>query len=88
MDVVTLISLTSIIAAAVTIILGSVVPAIGESKAAIKAIEGITQQPDAADDVSRTLFISMAMIESTAIYCFVVSMIILFANPFWAAVLK
>jgi F-type H+-transporting ATPase subunit c len=23
------------------------------------------------------------MIESTAIYCFVVSMILIFANPFW-----
>ena len=25
----------------------------------------------------------LAMIESTAIYCFVVTMILLFANPFW-----
>ena len=26
---------------------------------------------------------SVAMVESTAIYCFVVSMILIFANPFW-----
>jgi F-type H+-transporting ATPase subunit c len=25
----------------------------------------------------------LAMIESLAIYCFVISMILLFANPFW-----
>jgi F-type H+-transporting ATPase subunit c len=25
----------------------------------------------------------LAMIESTAIYCFVVTMILLFSNPFW-----
>jgi len=25
----------------------------------------------------------LAMIESIAIYCFVVSMILMFANPFW-----
>ena len=31
---------------------------------------------------------SLAMIESTAIYCFVVSMILLFANPFWDYVVK
>ncbi|MEO7048347.1 MAG: F0F1 ATP synthase subunit C, partial [Ferruginibacter sp.] len=31
----------------------------------------------------RTLFVGLAMIESTAIYCFVVSMILIFANPFW-----
>jgi len=28
------------------------------------------------------------MIESTAIYCFVVSMILIFANPFWNHVLS
>ena len=28
------------------------------------------------------------MIESTAIYCFVVSMILLFANPFWNHVVE
>jgi F-type H+-transporting ATPase subunit c len=27
------------------------------------------------------------MIESTAIYCFVVSMILIFANPFWNQVI-
>ena len=32
---------------------------------------------------TRTLFVGLAMIESTAIYCFVVSMILIFANPFW-----
>jgi F-type H+-transporting ATPase subunit c len=28
------------------------------------------------------------MIESTAIYCFVISMILIFANPFWDFVIK
>ena len=28
------------------------------------------------------------MIESTAIYCFVVSMILIFANPFWNAAIE
>jgi F-type H+-transporting ATPase subunit c len=27
--------------------------------------------------------VGLAMVESTAIYCFVVSMILIFANPFW-----
>ncbi|KPP85817.1 MAG: F-type H+-transporting ATPase subunit c [Rhodobacteraceae bacterium HLUCCO07] len=39
-------------------------------------------KPDASNTITRTLFVSLAMIESTAIYCFVVSMILLFANPF------
>jgi F-type H+-transporting ATPase subunit c len=28
------------------------------------------------------------MIESTAIYCFVVTMILIFANPFWNSVIS
>ena len=44
--------------------------------------------PDAAPTLSRTLFVSLAMIESTAIYCFVVAMILLFANPFWEAAIE
>ena len=36
-----------------------------------------------ASTITRTLFVGLAMIESTAIYCFVVSMILIFANPFW-----
>jgi F-type H+-transporting ATPase subunit a len=32
--------------------------------------------------ITRTLFVGLAMIESTAIYCFVLSMILIFANPF------
>jgi len=85
MDSLTTIATVSIISSAACIVFGSLVPAYGESKIAIQAIQGITQQPDEANDISRTLFISMAMVESTAIYCFVVSMIILFANPFWNA---
>jgi F-type H+-transporting ATPase subunit c len=32
--------------------------------------------------------VGLAMIESIAIYCFVISMILVFANPFWAYVVK
>ena len=46
-------------------------------------IAGITTGFDASATITRTLFVGLAMIESTAIYCFVVSMILIFANPFW-----
>jgi F-type H+-transporting ATPase subunit c len=46
----------------------------------------LAQQPDERNTITRTLFVGLAMIESTAIYCFVVSMILLFANPFWSYV--
>jgi len=81
------IAAVSIVAAAFTIAIGSIAPALGEARAAAQALEAIARQPDEANTITRTLFVSLAMIESTAIYCFVVAMILIFANPFWNAVL-
>jgi len=83
MDALTVIAAVSIVTAGLTIALGSIGPALGEARAAAQALQAIAQQPDEANTITRTLFVSLAMIESTAIYCFVVAMIILFANPFW-----
>ena len=83
MDSITLIGMVSIFTAGVTIAIGSVGPALGEGRAVAQALSAIAQQPDEAGTLSRTLFVGLAMIESTAIYCFVVSMILIFANPFW-----
>ena len=86
MDSVSVIGMTSIVIAGMTIALGSIAPALGQGKAVAQALASIAQQPDEANTISRTLFVGLAMIESTAIYCFVVSMILLFANPFWTLV--
>tara|TARA_R110002110_G_scaffold4822_15_gene24208 strand:- start:1947 stop:2225 length:279 start_codon:yes stop_codon:yes gene_type:complete len=82
MDPATLIAAVSILTAGLTIAIGSIGPALAEGRAASQALQAIAQQPDAANTITRTLFVSLAMIESTAIYCFVVSMILIFANPF------
>lgn len=83
MDNLSLIGMVSIITAGFTIAAGSIGPALGEARAAAQALSSIAQQPDETNAITRTLFISLAMIESTAIYCFVISMILIFANPFW-----
>ncbi|MEH6831330.1 F0F1 ATP synthase subunit C [Sulfitobacter sp.] len=75
----------SIFTAGLTVSFGAIGPALGEGRAASTALSAIAQQPDASSTISRTLFVSLAMIESTAIYCFVVAMILIFANPFWTA---
>jgi F-type H+-transporting ATPase subunit c len=69
--------------AGLTIAVGSIGPALGEGRAVAQALSSIAQQPDESGTITRTLFVGLAMIESTAIYCFVVTMILLFANPFW-----
>jgi F-type H+-transporting ATPase subunit c len=83
-----LIAAISIFTAGLTVSFGAIGPALGEGRTASTALSAIAQQPDAASTISRTLFVSLAMIESTAIYCFVVAMILIFANPFWNAAVE
>jgi F-type H+-transporting ATPase subunit c len=83
MDSVSIIGLGSVISAGLTIGIGAIGPALGEGRAVAQALSAIAQQPDESNTITRTLFVGLAMIESTAIYCFVVSMILIFANPFW-----
>lgn len=83
MDSATLIAIASIITAGLTMAIGSIGPALGEGRAVATALSAIAQQPDAASTITRTLFVGLAMVESVAIYCFVISMILIFANPFW-----
>lgn len=85
MDNMTTIAVASIVTAGLTMSIGSLGPALGQGRAVSTALTSLAQQPDASVTITRTLFVGLAMIESTAIYCFVVAMILVFANPFWNA---
>ena len=78
-----IVALASIVVGGLTMAVGSIAPAIAEGRAVAQALSSIAQQPDESNTITRTLFVGLAMVESTAIYCFVISMILLFANPFW-----
>ena len=77
------VAVASIIVGGLTMAIGSIAPAIAEGRAVAQALAAIAQQPDESNTITRTLFVGLAMVESTAIYCFVISMILIFANPFW-----
>ena len=62
--------------------LGSIGTGIGQGLAIKAACEGVARNPGASGKIMTTMMIGLAMIESLAIYVFVVAMIILFANPF------
>ena len=83
MDNATLVAVTSVVMAGITMAIGSIGPALGEGRATQQALSAIAQQPDERSSITRTLFVALAMIQSIAIYCFVISMILIFANPFW-----
>ena len=87
MSSIDIIGAVSIITAGITMAIGSIGPAIGEGMALARALGAIAQQTDEANTITRTLFVGLAMVESTAIYCLVISVILIFANPFWNYVL-
>ncbi len=88
MDTMTFIAVASIVTAGLTTSIGCIGPALGEGRSVSTALSSLAQQPDAANTITRTLFVGLAMIESTAIYSFVISMILIFANPFWNHVIS
>jgi F-type H+-transporting ATPase subunit c len=80
----TVIAVVSIATAGLTMALGAVGAALGESRIGTAAMDAMARQPDEASSITRTLFVSLAMVESTAIFCLVIALILLFANPFTA----
>ena len=88
MDSLSFVAVASIIAAGLAMGIGSIGPALGQGMAIQQALAAIAQQPDERNSLTRTLFVGLAMVESIAIYCFVISMILIFANPFWSYFVK
>ena len=76
------IEMLSIIGAALAVSFGAIGPALSEGRAIAAAMDAIARQPEAAGTVSRTLFVGLAMIETMAIYCLVIALLLLYANPF------
>ena len=88
MESVSLVAMASIFGAFLAMAIGSIGPGLGMGQAISQALAAIAQQPDERNSLTRTLFVGLAMIESIAIYCFVISMILIFANPFWGFITK
>ena len=85
---ISLIVLGSTVAAIIGIALGVIGPAVAMGKAVGSAIDAIARQPESERSILRTLFIGLAMIESLAIYCLVIILIVLFKNPLLEYILK
>lgn len=88
MSDIALIVLGSSVAAIIGIGLGVMIPALAMGKAIASALEALSRQPESEKSVMRVLFIGMAMIESLAIYCLVVILIVLFRNPLLAYIVQ
>jgi F-type H+-transporting ATPase subunit c len=56
------------IAAALTIAISTIAPAIAQGITASKAMDAIARQPEAASNIRSTLIVSLGMIEALTIY--------------------
>ena len=70
------------------IVIGVIAPAIGQAIIAGKAMNAIARQPEAGDSINQALILSLAMLESLAIYVLAVILILLFANPLRTFIVK
>ncbi|MGE4326205.1 MAG: F0F1 ATP synthase subunit C [Pseudodonghicola sp.] len=77
-----IVEVVSVLGAALAVGIGAIGPALGEGRAVAAAMDAIARQPEASGTVSRTLFVGLAMIETMAIYCLVIALLLLYANPF------
>jgi F-type H+-transporting ATPase subunit c len=72
----------SIIGATIAVSFGAIGPALAEGRALASAMEAIARQPESASTLARTLFVGLAMIETMAIYCLVIALLLIYANPY------
>ena len=80
--------LASTIVSVIAIAIGVMLPALAMGRAISSALDALSRQPEAERSIMRTLFIGLAMIESLAIYCLVIVLIVLFRNPLLEYILK
>jgi F-type H+-transporting ATPase subunit c len=62
-------------------LLNGVLTTLGQGNIVAKAIESIARQPEASGDIRSTMFIGLAMGETSGIYGLLIAIIMLFANP-------
>jgi F-type H+-transporting ATPase subunit c len=78
----TWIAVASIVVAGLTMALGAIGAAFGESRIGAAGMDAVARQPEAGGAITRNQFVALAMVESTAIFCLVVALVLLYANPF------
>ena len=77
-----ILALASTVMAGFTMALGAIGAALGESRIGAAGMDALARQPDEAGSITRNQFVALAMVESTAIFCLVIALVLLFANPF------
>ncbi len=77
----TWLAFASIVTAGITMALGAIGAALGEARIGASGLDALARQPDEGAAITRNQFVALAMVESTAIFCLVIALVLLFANP-------
>jgi F-type H+-transporting ATPase subunit c len=72
----------TVVFSAVGLGIAAAVCGIGQGMAVSKAVEGIARQPEATSQIQTAMIIGLSFIESLVIYVLLISLILLFVNPF------
>jgi F-type H+-transporting ATPase subunit c len=80
MDFKSLAHIAEILAAAFCISIGSGMAAYAMSRVISQTIDSISRQPEISGELRFVMIIGLAMIESLAIYCLLVALILLFVK--------
>lgn len=78
----TIVAQYSLIAAAIIAACAALAAAFSDSKAAVKAFEGMTRQPEMAGKLFTNMLVAIGLIESIPIIAIVIALVLVFANPF------
>lgn len=80
MDSLTLLRIAEALSSAFAVSIGCSAAAIAQGMAVKQACDSMARQPDLAGELRFTMIIGLAMIESLAIYCLLVALILLFVR--------
>ena len=66
--------------AAIAMGIGSMGPALGQGIIGKKACEGVGKYPESYTKIRMTMIIAMALVETAAIYCFIIAIMLIIFN--------
>lgn len=72
----------TVIVASMALALAAMACGVAQALAVKKGLEGIARQPEATGQIQTAMILGLAFIESLVIYVLLISLILLFVNPF------
>ncbi len=72
------VKIAAYIGAAFAMGIGTIGPALGQGNIGAKACENIGKYPESAGQIRTTMFLSMGIVETSAIYAFLIALFLIF----------